>query len=153
VVGAVWCATTHALRPGVYHARRGGKLHFDNELLDRRGNPAVRRHLAGEPRETGEADFPWEVRTTGSAAAECAFVAAGLMRVARFDRPHVWDVAGGVALVQAAGGQILFHDGGHWHPFSLFAGPQGPTDLRGWHKPLVIGDEAAVGLMTGLTRR
>jgi myo-inositol-1(or 4)-monophosphatase len=152
VVGAVWCAATHALRPGVYHACRGGKLHFDNELLDRQPNPAVRRHLAGEPREMGETEFPWEVRTTGSAAAECAFVAAGLMRVARFARPNVWDVAGGVALVQAAGGHVVFHDGGHWHEFSLFVGPKGPTDLRAWHKPLVIGDASAIKLMTGATR-
>ena len=26
IVGAVWCATSHALRAGVYHARIGGKL-------------------------------------------------------------------------------------------------------------------------------
>ena len=40
---------------------------------------------------------------TGSAAIECAFVAAGLLRAARFQGPNVWDVGGGVALVRAAG--------------------------------------------------
>ena len=46
------------------------------------------------------------MRKTGSAAIECAFVAAGLLRVARFERPNIWDVAGGVALVQASGGEV-----------------------------------------------
>jgi len=71
-----------------------------------RRNQAVRRHLAGEPWASPGGALPWEMRKTGSAAIECAFVAAGLLRVARFGRPHIWDVAGGMALVRAAGGEV-----------------------------------------------
>jgi myo-inositol-1(or 4)-monophosphatase len=93
IAGAVWCSATHALRPGVYHARLGGELSFDSEALGRTPNPAVRRRLSG----LGSLDFgksqDWEIRKTGSAALECAFVATGLL-----------NVAGGLALVFAAGG-------------------------------------------------
>jgi hypothetical protein len=56
------------------------------------------------------------VRHTGSAAIECAFVAAGLLRVARFARPHVWKVAGGVALVRASGGEVRTRSEAGWIP-------------------------------------
>ena len=46
------------------------------------------RSLAGVPVATAE-DEPWETRKTGSAAIECALVAAGLMQVARFNRPNL----------------------------------------------------------------
>ena len=95
---------THALRAGVYHAQRGGLLHFDNEPLKREHNPDIRRRLAGEPDLAQDRLHPFEVRKTGSAAIECAFVAAGLLRVARFERPNVWDIAGGLVLVGFCGG-------------------------------------------------
>ena len=60
------------------------------------------------------ADLPWDMRRTGSAAVECAFVAAGLLDVARFDSPHVWDVAGGLALVAASGGVALAQGPAGW---------------------------------------
>ena len=50
VVGAVWCGASHALRPGVYHARSGGVLRFNNDEVVPRANPAVRRRLAGVPK-------------------------------------------------------------------------------------------------------
>jgi myo-inositol-1(or 4)-monophosphatase len=62
-------------------------------------NAAVRRQLAGEPFADSDRDLPWDVHKTGSAAIECAFVAAGLLRVAWFARPNIRDVAGGVPLV------------------------------------------------------
>ena len=70
IVGALWCASTHALRAGVYHAHRGGPLHFDNEPLKREHNPDIRRRLAGEPDLAQDRLHPFEVRKTGSAAIE-----------------------------------------------------------------------------------
>ncbi|HEV7284927.1 MAG TPA: inositol monophosphatase, partial [Kaistia sp.] len=87
VAGAVWCAASHALRPGVYYARRGGPLCFDGEPLNPRDTGGLRRRLAGEPNGRSDRSLPWDSRKTGSAAIECAFVAAGLLRVARFERP------------------------------------------------------------------
>src|SRR5262249_53790844 len=95
LVGALWCPASHALRSRVYHARSGGPLSFDDQPIERNPNPAVRRWLAGIPNAGDASRFPWDVRVSGSAAIECAFVAAGLLRVARFDRPNLWDIAGG----------------------------------------------------------
>ena len=47
VVGAVWCSTGHALRPGVYHACVGSKLRFEDNDVTPKLNPAVRRRRAG----------------------------------------------------------------------------------------------------------
>jgi myo-inositol-1(or 4)-monophosphatase len=146
VAGAVWCASTHALRAGVYHAHLGGRFHFDDEALKRAHNPAVRRRLAGVP-GVGVENLPWESRKTGSAAIECAFVAAGLLRVALFERPNVWDVAGGFALVAATGGDIRTLGPEGWVSFETFVGPAeegGAPDLRRWHQPVIIGEAGSV---------
>jgi len=146
VVGAVWCSTSHALRAGVYHARRGGPLRFDAEALEPNPNPAVRRRLVGLGSPAGRR-LPWDVRRTGSAAIECAFVAAGLLSVARFDRPNVWDVAGGIALVRATGGAVQVRGADGWTAFDRFlpADPAGAgADLRHWGLPTVIGAPEAV---------
>ena len=149
VAGAVWCSASHALRAGVYHACARGKLHFEGETIDHIGNPAVRRWLAGEPEATLREGLPWDVRKTGSAAIECAFVAAGLLRVARFERPNVWDIAGGLALVRATGGTILERAGEGWMEFEQFeavAGASG-SDLRHWRRALIIGEREAAALL------
>ena len=139
VIGAVWCSTSHALRSGVYHACGRGPLSFDGAKLEVGPNPAVRRRLSGEPRPT-QAGAARETRKTGSAAIECAFVAAGLLEVARFERPNVWDVAGGLCLVTAAGGTAftLSDQERGWERFTGFG-----DDPCSWHGQLVIGPEAA----------
>jgi myo-inositol-1(or 4)-monophosphatase len=151
VAGALWCSASHALRSGVYHARRGGRLRFEGEDVTPRTNPAVRTGLAGLP-EVQPADGHWDSRKTGSAAIECALTAAGILRVARFDAPNIWDVAGGLALVQAAGGAVRQHGEDGWRPFERFV-PEptaaGTADLRFWRHPLVIGRPEAVARMCG----
>jgi myo-inositol-1(or 4)-monophosphatase len=151
VVGAVWCAASHSLRAGVYHARHGGPLCFDEEPLDLKPNPAVRRRLAGEPQVTPDSDLPWDIRKTGSAAIECAFVAAGLLRVARFETPNVWDVAGGVCLVRATGGEVRTRDASGWSPLESFepsaTSAESQPDIRNWRKPMILGEPEAVELM------
>jgi len=151
VVGALWCSTSHALRAGVYHARQGGRLHFEEQPLEVKLNPAIRRRLAGAPKTSAPHDLPWENRVTGSAAIECAFVAAGLLRVARFQLPNVWDVAGGLALVQAAGGEVRALEEGVWRPMERFEAVTGEaakgSDLRNWRRPLILGESEAVALL------
>jgi len=155
VVGALWCSTSHALRAGVYHARAGGGLRFEGEPLTRVAKEAVRRHLAGEPFASGGGGVPWDVRQTGSAAIECAFVAAGLLRVARFGRPHIWDIAGGVALAQAAGAEVRSRSPQGWAPLERFAG-EGDGDaghpLRRWRQPVILGEPEAVEILCGRHR-
>ena len=152
VAGAVWCSTSHRLRSGVYHACVGGSLCFDNDTAEPKLNPAVRRRLAGVP--DGEAgDGPWDARKTGSAAIECALVAAGLLEVARFEAPNIWDVAGGLALVLAAGGEVRMRNGRGWTPMDRFeplpAMVGGAPDLRNWRRSLIIGKPDAVAQMCG----
>lgn len=151
VVGAVWCSASHALRAGIYHACEAGQLHFEGETIEQVGNPAVRRWLAGEPHTTDTAGLPWEVRKTGSAAIECAFVAAGLLRVARFERPNVWDIAGGLSLVRATGGAILMKTDTGWSDFERFEAvhhsEEAFADLRHWRRPLIIGERSAAELI------
>jgi len=140
VVGAVWCATTHSLRPGVYHARAGGRLRFESEVLELHPNPAVKRRLMGAPALAPDFDHRWDARKTGSAAVECAFVAAGLLQVARFSSPNVWDVAGGIPLIEATGGVVHMRSGPTWTPFMRFD----PGRLRQWRKPLILGRPESV---------
>jgi myo-inositol-1(or 4)-monophosphatase len=149
VVGAVWTSISHALRPGVYYATDGGKLRFEGDDVTPKLNPAVRRRLAGVPMVTG-ADGDWDTRKTGSAAVECALVAAGLMQVARFAAPNIWDVAGGLALLRAAGCDIRRNDNGRWLPMDAFTPMRGPgdeDDLRYWRGGLVVGTPDAVERM------
>jgi len=92
IAGAIWCSLTHRLRAGIYHARSGDGLFLDNESAPPQARHSVRRGLAGLP-DYAAAESRWQICKTGSAAVECAFVAAGLLQVARFDAPNVWDVA------------------------------------------------------------
>jgi myo-inositol-1(or 4)-monophosphatase len=140
VAGAIWCATSHALRSGVYHARKGGRLRFEEQPIELRRSADLRRWLAGEPEATSGADHDWEVRKLGSAAIECAFTAAGLLRVARFAHPFLWDVAAGIVLVEAAGGIVRERTDGGWQSLAPV-----PNDAIGtWRRPLLVGEEAAV---------
>ncbi|MET0507078.1 MAG: inositol monophosphatase [Burkholderiaceae bacterium] len=146
IVGATWCSTSHVLRPGVYHACCGGSLHFDGQSVGWAPNPAVRRRLAGYP-GTGSQNTPWDNRRTGSAAMECAMVAAGPLQLARFENPFVWDVAGGVALALAAGREVRVRDKSGWRPFDGFATPDArgqPVVSRMWRKSLLLGEADAV---------
>ena len=153
VVGALWCSVSHALRAGVYHASVGGKLRFDGADVTPKVNPAVRRRLAGVPELTG-ADVEWETRKTGSAALECAFVAAGLLQAARFASPNIWDVAGGLALVETAGGVVRQSSAGAWTPMYRFEpgkGADDKPDLRYWRRAIVVGRPEAVDTMCAPT--
>jgi myo-inositol-1(or 4)-monophosphatase len=155
VVGAVWCSISHALRTGVYHARACGRLQFDGADVTPKLNAAVLRRLAGVPIVANAEETGWEMRTTGSAALECALVAAGLLEVASFSAPNLWDVAGGVALVNAGGGKVIEHADRGWAALETFA-PQSRNSetphLRFWRRKIIIGRPEAVSRMVGDTR-
>ncbi|WP_102958669.1 inositol monophosphatase family protein [Mangrovicella endophytica] len=149
VAGAIWCSTSHALRAGVYHARDGGSLCFDGTTLNVERNPAVMRRIVGMPRLQASSSHGYDIRQTGSAAIECAFVAAGLMAAAKFDRPNLWDAAGGVPLIKAGGGVVLTRrsEAEAWAPFERFSGINGDGDPYGWKQPMLIGNADAVGAL------
>lgn len=142
IVGAVWCSTSHALQPGVYHAAVGGSLRFDGIALEGRPNPAVQRRLGGEPFAQKSRSHGWDGRKTGSAAIECAFVAAGILEMAWFERPNIWDVAGGFALNRAIGNEILHREAGEWTGFTGFAA--GDEDPGAWSAATALGSAPAL---------
>lgn len=153
LVGAIWCSTTHVLQPGIYHARHGGLLCFDGRAVEPRVNPGVRRYLVGEPLGMHTRHMDWDSRQTGSAALECALAAAGVLKVTRLEGPRLWDCAGGVSLVQAAGGAVRIRKDGEWLPFECFEAPVSGddplADLRYWRGTLVMGEPAAVATYCG----
>lgn len=154
IVGAVWTSTSHELRPGVYHARRGGTLRFDGETVNL-GPPAsgVSRRLAAAPGGAAGRQRAWDNRVTGCAAIECAFVAAGIFNSASFWGPGLWDVAAGVTLLAAAGREVWTRDGGGWKPLERFEPPQSVKEdrapsLRDWRRPLLVGERDVVELLS-----
>jgi myo-inositol-1(or 4)-monophosphatase len=138
VVGAIWCASTHALCPGVYHAHRGGSLCFEGEPLERRPAGAW-RGLAGEPSWAVRHGAHFDRRVLASAAVECAFVAAGVLRLSHLSKPSIWDIAAGVVLGAAAGCSVFTKQADAWAPLTRFGGA-----LREWRQPLIMGDPPAV---------
>lgn len=161
VASAVWCSTGHELRPGVYHAVHGGALEFEGRPVSPgRPSSGVSRRLIAVPGGAAGRMHSYDTRTTGSAAIECAFVAAGIFGSATFWAPSAWDVAGGVGLVRAAGGEVLTREGGVWVPFERFVAPselprrsagRGASEeeprepsLRDWRGPLLMGTPEAL---------
>jgi len=144
IAGAIWCASTHALRPGVYHAREGGVLRFDGVPLERRQDPAW-RGLAAEPGRAPVHSETWDTRVLGCATLEFAFVAAGLLRLAFIPRPAIWDAAAGLALLRGANchAVVLRPSGPETLLYFGRAGDPLPTLAR-WSEPLLIGDAAAL---------
>lgn len=150
VAGAIWCSTSHELRSGVYHASQGETLRFEGKEVEG-WNPNVKRRLAGDPGGSAKHTTWWDNRVTGSAAIECAFVAAGILSSTRINRPWLWDAAAGFVLVQAAGGEIWTRERKNWVPLERFVPPskvaekRQPT-LRDWNQPLVLGTREAVDI-------
>ena len=90
--------------------------------------------------------LPWDVRKTGSAAIECAFVAAGLLRVAGFAQLNIWDIAGGAALVRATGSEVRTKTAQGWVTLERFEAKEtksGANSLRRWRQPVILGEREA----------
>jgi myo-inositol-1(or 4)-monophosphatase len=138
IAGAIWCGTTHALRPGIYHARLGGRLCFDDEPLARRPAAPWRR-VAAEPGRANRLGERWDRRVLGSATLELAFTAAGLTELAHLSHPSLWDAVAGLVLLRAAGCTALTQEEDGWRPLETFAG-----DFARWSRPLLAGDESVL---------
>lgn len=138
VAGAVCCSTTHALRPGVYHARYGGSFRFEGRSAA--GLPPIgrERRLSTAPAPHKHREPGWDHRNFGAIALESAMVAAGILASARTVTSRVWDVAPGVVLTQAAGHEVWTQGADRWEPFDRFEDPET------WQQPLLFADADAV---------
>ncbi len=167
VAAAIWCASTHLLGPGVYHAHAGVPLHLDGVEVERERATVVRRALAAAPGGAPGGTREWEHRVTGSIAIEAALVAAGVFTSATFWGPRLWDVAAGALLVQAAGREVWVRGRDGWQHFARFEAPdrlppargaasteppRAPS-LRDWRQPVLIGTAEATRLIRERTRR
>lgn len=145
VAGAIWCASTPALRPGVYHARRGAALCLDGEPVARAG-AASWRGIAAEPGHAPRLGGTWDTRMLGSATLECALTAAGVLRVVHLAHPALWDAAAAACLLQAAGCSVQVADAqARWHPLERFesgAADECTATLAAWSRPLIAGAPA-----------
>jgi myo-inositol-1(or 4)-monophosphatase len=149
VAGAIWCASTHAVGPGVYHAHAGGPLCFNGRPLERR-KPGNWRGLAADHGRTSRYAH-WDHRVLGTAAVEFAWVACGVLRLAHMPRPGLWDAAAGLVLLHAAGCSALTWEHGRWEPLLRFKPPSGKraeNRLAAWQQPVLIGaaDDLAAAL-------
>ncbi len=161
VAGAIWCSSGRALHPGVYHARLGGSLAFDGAPVLRAAREGLRRRLAAAPGGASAAAPGWDHRVTGSAAMECALVAAGAFNSAAFFAPGIWDVAAGVVLVRAAGLEVRERDprrNAAWQPFERFRAPEQLKDnrvpsIRDWRRSLLVGEAGPVEQRIEASRR
>ncbi len=145
VAGAIWCAATHALRPGIYHARHGGELCFDGRAHARHVSGPWRQ-LGAEPGWAPVFGALWDTRVIASAALEMALVAAGVLAFAHLSRPSIWDVVAGMALLDAANCRaVALRDTG---PETLlyFGSPRAMSlaELSQWNEPLMIGDDVSL---------
>jgi myo-inositol-1(or 4)-monophosphatase len=152
LVGAIWCVSTHTLRSGVYHARRGGPLKFDEATFERRAG-APWRGIAAEPGRSPRYGMHWDTRVLGSATLECAFVSAGILRLAYVSRPSLWDAAAALTLLQAAGCRAMTRDKSRWIPLERFivdrAANGSIATLGSWCKPLLAADRESLNLALG----
>jgi myo-inositol-1(or 4)-monophosphatase len=146
IAGAVWCASTHALKSGIYHAHEEGPLRFDGEKLTPR-MAGTWRGCASEPGAPPHYGAFFETRVLASAALECAVTSAGLLRLAYLSRPAIWDIAAGIALARAAGCDVLTRRHHAWTAFSGFTAMNARrrlSTLRSWRQPVLIGDPRAL---------
>ena len=74
-------------------------------------------------------------------------MAAGLMQAAWFASPNVWDIAAGLVLVGAAGGEVRQRGVEGWETFTAFDPPEGAggiPDLRAWRRAVAVGEAGLV---------
>lgn len=152
IAGAVWVSTSRRLQPGVYHAAQGGELHWNGEpVAELDTELASPSRLSGVPGGTGGVTGPAGrrfgiVRTLGSIAAELTFAAEGSLQMTIIEGAKIWDVAGAIALCQAANRAVFTRPkhGRDWRPLHRFGehlpGPVDAQQLRIWSDALAAGD-------------
>ncbi len=59
--------------------------------------------------------FPGKIRNLGCTAAHLGYVASSRAEAALLKYVHIWDIAAGMILLEAAGGEIRYLDGGKFH--------------------------------------
>lgn len=152
VVAAVFLPGIDGSGGSVYHARVGGGARQDGQPIAVASNTRPERgQLSGMPAyywrlwgfKDGLRQRLGELRSTGSIVYEMAMTARGTFQFCMFNAPRVWDVAGGILLVNEAGGRVLARPSRsrRWEPFSAFVGAPVTLDrLRDWRAGVLAGN-------------
>jgi myo-inositol-1(or 4)-monophosphatase len=87
-------------------------------------------------------DFIGKTRTLGSTAAHICYVARGTAVAALLGRPSLWDIAGALPILRAAGGDLCYLSG---HPLDMAA----MADGRKGPDPVLAGPPWALNYFAG----
>lgn len=135
----------------VVYAADEGRAFINGELMNLTGEgPVGDADLLLAPSNSHryyKLSFDGKVRGYGSVAQHLCYVASGQATAALAFRSHIWDLAGAVAIVEAAGGIFRGLDGGAFEPASfldgrkivegfLAAAPQRWDDLAALIRPI-----------------
>ena len=106
VLGVYYQPVTEEL----YSAVHGGSAYLNDVRIQVRANAAIDNEAlllaySRFHRDYGTT-FPGKIRSLGSSVAHIAYVARGAAWGALLHNVHVWDVAAGVVILEAAGGRI-----------------------------------------------
>lgn len=93
--------------------------------------------VAADVHRRYDISFPGITRALGSAVADLCYVARGNALAVLLDRPAIWDLAAGTAILRAAGGVLHYLDGGDVDMSPLLEEPISPRTMLGAH-PLLI---------------
>jgi myo-inositol-1(or 4)-monophosphatase len=118
-----------------------GRAYCDEQLIavNRASALSAQDSIMVTSRAHNEYDisFPGKVRSLGSFAAHCCYVARGSVLGALLGYPQLWDIAAGIAILHAAGGMAATLSGQPLDTRSLLTG-QKPAE------PLVISTPALI---------
>ncbi|TKJ28591.1 MAG: inositol-phosphate phosphatase [Chloroflexi bacterium B3_Chlor] len=81
--------------------------------------------------------FPGITRALGSAAAHLCYVARGNAMAVLLDKPGIWDIAAGAAILQAAGGALRYLAGGEVQMENLLEEGTARNPMLGAHPSLI----------------
>jgi len=73
--------------------------------------------------------WPGKVRSLGSVAAHVAYVARGVAVGSLVGRPHLWDIAGALAVLERAGGVARTLSGAPWELGPMLSGYKRPEPM------------------------
>lgn len=147
IVGCIYIPNNHN-DGDIFHARLGGGAFVNGISLDisniKEINPvgltglphmANRRFDFSRTKDTGLG----EIRVTGSIVYEMVLVSRGIMQLALFGNPHIWDIAAGIVIVRESGGEVLQWSGSTWMPLTTILESNKADTIRKSRMPIMAG--------------
>jgi myo-inositol-1(or 4)-monophosphatase len=86
---------------------------------------------------TVTSSYPGKLRNLGSSMAHLAYVATGSAACALVERVYIWDIAAGMAMLQAGGGVLRYIDGPPVDLGALLNGAPAQLPMLGGHPDVV----------------